>query len=667
MAFRHTTTLTVLFLGCLVQPAYAQRRDTTQVADSARAAAFLLPPIVVSAARTPVRPERVGFAIGAVLREELDLRRPRDAAEALRDAAGAYIDEAAGPGGPTIIRLRGGEEVFTHIRIDGIQINENGGFFDFQGFVPSNIERIEIARGPQSALYGSSAVSGVVSFVTTRGQGPLTGSFQGEGSGASDDGKGWKASGNLSGATERVSYSAGAGASWERGIYAIAHDVRSRDGALRIDVRPGGGFDLTGTARYLGVDAHLPVRDPGATRVPLDPNATNSRDRGVGGLTARWTSPSGGLAQQLRVAHFTENFVYDDERDDVAGELPDLPYFVFDADFTLDADRSRTTVEYAGSWAPQPVATLSWGAQWEREALTERTAGDFGDGEQSLDRASRALFGELLVSAGRFDFLGGIRVEDYEGIDAAWTPRASVVLHAHPAVSLRAAAGRAFKAPNLQQQYLDNPFIRANPDIQPETGTSWEAGVDLFPSTRLALSLTWFDQRFHNLIRSVAIEGSPTGQQINRNLGESQARGLEWMASWRFAHGAIGGRGSFIDTEVIDNVGLNPDEYPTGEVLPFRAKGVHTVWIENDPDARVTARLSALHVGERIVLTERFSGQREPLDPYTLLGLSLRWRVRAGMALFGRIDNLFDTDYDAAFDRRGSPLDVAIGLRIGTS
>lgn len=663
MVFRHTSI--ALLTTALAMPLAAQRPDSLAQSDSARAAAFLLPPIVVTAARTPVRADRVGFALGAVLRSELDLRRPRDAAESLRDATGAFIDEAAGPGGPTIVRLRGGEEVFTQIRLDGIQINENGGFFDFQGFVPSNIDRVEIARGPQSALYGSSAVSGVVSFVTPRGRGPLSYEVYGEGSGASGDGRGWKASGRVAGATERLSYSAGAGASWERGIYDVAHDTRARDGALRLDLDAGSGFAFTGTARYLAMDAHLPVRDAGATRLPLDPNATNSRDRLVTGLTARWTSPSGVLSQQLRVARFGEDFVYDDQADGVAAARPELPYFVFDANFTLDAERSRTTAEYSGSWAPSAAATVSWGAAWEREALTESTAGDFGDGSQSLDRASRALFGEVLVEAGPFDLIGGVRVEDYEGIDAAWTPRASVVWRAHPRLSVRGAAGRAFKAPNLQQQYLDNPFIAANPDIRPETGTSWEAGVDALPANGLSVSLTWFEQRFEDLIRTVAIPGSESGQQINRNLGESRARGLEWTASWRFGPGAIGGRGSLLDTEVLDNVGLNPSEYPEGEALPFRPDGVHTVWIESDPDARFTARLSALRVGEQVVLTERFSGERVTLDPYTLFGVALRWRVRPGVALHGRIDNLFDTGYDTAFDRPGSPIDIAVGVRIG--
>jgi vitamin B12 transporter len=671
MAFRRigSTAFIACALIALAAPVLAQR-DTTRIAgDSARA--LLLPEIVVTATQTPVRTERVGFAIGAVMPADLALRRPPTAADALRDAAGAFIDEAAGPGGPTIIRLRGGEEVFTQILIDGVQVNENGGFFDFQGLVPSNIDRIEVARGPQSALYGSSAVSGVVSFLSPRGvPGPTRWSVYGEGSGATENGRGWRATGDASGGTDRLAFSAGGGVAYARGVYDQPHDTRSRDASLRLDAAPARNIELTGTARFLGMDGNLPVRDPGATRVPLDPNARNERDRFVSALTARWNAPSGKLSQHLRTSLLRENFVYQDERDNVLDETGELPYFVFDFDFTLDSRRSRSTVEYGGSITPVDAAKVSYGAQWQRESLRDNTAGDFGDGRQHLDRESRAAFAEVLLApAARVDVIAGVRVEKFQGIDAAWTPRASIVFDALPErIALRAAAGRAFKAPNLQQQYLDNPFIRSNPDLAPETSTSWELGADVRDgSGRVALALTYFDQQFDDLIRTVAIEGSETGQTINRNLGESSARGIEWDAAWRAQRDwTVGARGSWVRTRVIDGVGLDDAQYPEDEPLPFRPSAVHTAYIETTALASVTARFATTFVGEQTVLRERFSGPREPIDGYMLAGVALRWLVRPGVALHGRIDNLLDTEYETAFDRPGAPLNVALGVRVGT-
>lgn len=667
MLFRHSSL--AIGLLAIAAPLAAQQRDSARARlDSADV--FLLPAVVVSAAHAPIRPERIGFAMSAIMPAELRLRRPATAADALRDVAGAFVEEAAGPGGPTIVRLRGGEEVFTQILLDGVAINENGGFFDFQGFAPSNVERIEVARGPQSALHGSSAVSGVISFITPRGEaGPLIGSFYGEGSDASSDGGGWRATGQLSGGTERIAFSAGAGLSYARGIQALPHDTRSSDASVRIDARPASGVDVTLTSRLLGMEGNLPVRDPGATRVPLDPNARNERDRFVSALTGRWTAPSGNLSQHLRAQHYQEDFIFEDERDDVLLEVVDAPFFIFDADFLLDSRRDRTTLEYGGRFVPAPLANFSYGVQWSREVVKDRTDGEFGAGRQSLDRNSRAAFAELLISPlARLDVLAGIRVEKFEEMDAAWTPRASAVVHVVPdRLSLRAAAGRAFKAPNLQQQYLDNPFIRSNPDLTAETSTSWEVGADVRAADgRAALALTYFSQRFDNLIRTVALEGSSTGQQINRNLGESSARGIEWDGRWRFAQSwTAGARGSWVETEIEENVGLNAAEYPLGGRLPFRPVHVHSVYLEHRVGTVFDARVGATHVGSQMVLAERFSGPREELDGYVSANVALRLRLRERIALHARADNLFNAEYQTAFDRGGAPLNVALGLRVG--
>ena len=152
--------------------AAAQRPDPTAVvqdSSDARLGRDTLETITVTGVLSPAPRSRLGYAISVLTRSDL-LAEPRlFAAEALRRLPGAFIDEANGPGGPTIIRLRGGEEVFTQILMDGVQLNENGGFFDFLGVPLTNVDRIEVARGPQSAMYGSSAVSGVVQFVTRSG------------------------------------------------------------------------------------------------------------------------------------------------------------------------------------------------------------------------------------------------------------------------------------------------------------------------------------------------------------------------------------------------------------------------------------------------------------------------------------------------------------------
>jgi outer membrane cobalamin receptor len=645
----------------------AQVRDTAAVADSSRV--LPLPGLLVTGARAPLIADRVGFAVTTVGPAQLAMRRPPTVAEVLRSVPGAFIDEAAGPGGPTIVRLRGGEEVFTQVLVDGVAINENGGFFDMQGLTLSNVDRVEVARGPQSAVYGSSAVSGVVQLLTRRGMpGPARIEVLAEGGGAAENGGAYRATGSIAGGSEKVRYSAGAGAAYNRGIYDVPHDTRTRDGSLRLDYIASDRLDVSATARWVHVEGGLPVRDPGATRVPLDPNARNERDRLVTSASARFAATAA-WTHELRGALYRERFVFDDERDDVPTD--GLPFFLFDADFVLDSERQRSTVEYGGALRfGEPVrgtgTTISYGALWQREELDDETSGDFGDGVQALDRDSRAAFGEVaLRPVARLDLLAGVRVEAFDGLDAAWTPRGSIVFAAMPgALSLRAAAGRAYKAPNLQEQYLSNPFIESNPDLEPETSTSWEVGADArLLDGALAAGITVFRQRYDNLIRAVQSDTDP-GKQINRNLGESLAHGVEWTFAFRpAAHWTVGTEGAWVRTEVVENTGLPAASFPEGEPLPFRPGVVGSAYVET-ARGPLTLHARATFVGAQEVLTERFSGAREEIDGYTLVGFAANWTVRENVGLYARIDNLLDAEYETAFDRRGIPVMGALGLRL---
>ncbi|HYJ80320.1 MAG TPA: TonB-dependent receptor, partial [Longimicrobiaceae bacterium] len=393
--------------------------------------------------------------------------------------------------------------------------------------------------------------------------------------------------------------------------------------------------------------------------------AQNERDRGVLAATALF-SPSPRWIHQLRATAYHQDFVYSDRSDGVA-QPPD--FFVFDATFRFASDLWRTGLEYLGIYEARPEAgrspfALAWGAQWEREDLGNETSGDFS-GELELDRSSGAVFGEARATVGEGLYLmAGVRAEQYQDLDTEVTPRASAAYDAVPGrLRLRGAVGRGYKAPNLQEQYVDNPFIVSNPDLDPERSTSWEVGADSYGDAgRLSLSLTWFSQSFEDLIRTVPLEGDT--RQINRNLGKSRARGVEWAARWAAEETwAIGTEGAWVDTEVRDNVGLSPAQFPLGESLPGRPDVVGSGYLELAPARRVTAVLRGTYVGKQDVLRERFSGPRVQIEPYLLGSVNLQYALSGRSAVYLRVDNVLDTDYDTAFDRPGAPLTAAVGVR----
>lgn len=656
----------ILVLASLPTVVAAQERPAPPRPDSG--SVIPLDSLVVTAGAVPLRPEQVGFAFTVVPTARLRLQRPRLADQALRDVEGSFVEEAAGPGGPTIVRLRGGEEVFTQILIDGVQVNQNGGFFDFQGLQLTNLDRVEVARGPQSALFGSSAISGVVQYLTPPGRpGPARFDALLEAGQATVNGGSARGSITVSGGTPRLRYSAGGGAGYDRGIYDEPNDTRSGDAALRLDWLPADRWYVTTNVRLLHVDGNLPVRDPGATRVPLDPNARNARDRVVASAVANLDAGPR-LTQRFKGTLYLEDFTYEDTQDGVPQpESFFVPDFTFDFGSTL----ARPHLEYGGTWAPLGSRTndlrLSYGVLWEQESLTETLGGDFGPSEEDFARSNTAGYAEAVYDvASRLSLLGGARIEKFQGLDAEVTPRVSANLAVRPGVlALRGAWGRGYKAPDLRQQFQDNPFIESNPDLEPETSTSWEVGADAEAMDgALRAGLTYFDQRFRNLIRTVAQEDSD--KQINRNLGAARARGVEGTLRYRLdRRWALGGGVTWIGTEVLDATGLNPAEFPEGESLPFRPDVTANAHVEARNLGPVDALLRALYVGEMTVLTERFSGRRETIDPYVLLGATVQVRATRGVTVYTRLDNLLGTAYETGFDRRGIPFTAVVGVELG--
>ena len=432
----------------------------------------------------------IGFATSLLGGRDLAAEPTPYAARALTFLPGVSIDEGSGPGGPTVLHLRGGEESFAQILFDGVPINISGGFHDLQGVTLTNVERIEVARGPLSALWGSSAMSGAVQFITRQGQtGPAQLGLLAEGGRATEHGDQTHTELTLSGGTERLRYSSGVGFAYNRGIYAFANDIVTGDMSLRLDARPAERWTLMATARYIDVQAHLPVRDPGVTRVPLDPNQRDGHYRWLGSLSAGWTATPT-WHHRLTARVLWDDFVYRDQKDGVT-DSTSYPFFVFDFNFSFRSTLLRPGLEYVGSNALRlgkagaSQLTVSYGAEWQRESEANSQAGDFGPSHTDLDRSDEAVFTEVQGRLGpRVSVLSGARLEKFQGLTAELLPRASVVVAVVPdRLALRAAAGRAFKAPNVDQQFLENPGTIPNPNLKPENSASWEIGATVTTTT----------------------------------------------------------------------------------------------------------------------------------------------------------------------------------------
>jgi outer membrane receptor protein involved in Fe transport len=193
-----------------------------------------LDPVVVAGTQVAVPVSELPSAVTVIDREEIESRRITDAPQLLRTVPGLSVTQTGSRGGDTAVFSRGGERDFNLVLIDGVPVNSAGGDYDFSDLTTDNIERIEIIRGPQSALYGSNAIGSVIQIFTRRGRGPL----QGDVSLTARTFNTYEGHGTISGGMERFGGSVGVGYVSTSGFLPINNDYRDFTLSSGLDYQP---------------------------------------------------------------------------------------------------------------------------------------------------------------------------------------------------------------------------------------------------------------------------------------------------------------------------------------------------------------------------------------------------------------------------------------------
>ncbi len=137
--------------------------------------------VVVSASLGGSLTSQVGSSVSVVTDQDINDRAAQNVLDVLSGVPGVEVSQAGRRGGVTGVYIRGGDSNYNLVMVDGIQLNEFGGDFDFAPLPADGVERVEVTRGPESALYGSNAVTGVINIVTRHGEGPPHFTLQAEG------------------------------------------------------------------------------------------------------------------------------------------------------------------------------------------------------------------------------------------------------------------------------------------------------------------------------------------------------------------------------------------------------------------------------------------------------------------------------------------------------
>lgn len=632
-------------------------------ATSAQQAPYPLEGFVVTASPTPRSQDALATNVTVLDGVALRTRGFARVQDALRVVSGLTVVQNGSEGSSTSLFLRGGESNYVLVLVDGVQVNQPGGAFDFSSLTLDNVERIEIVRGPQSSLYGSDAVAGVVQIITRGGRGPdratlgtRMGSF-----GRQD----WSL--EASGGSARAGYSVGLARRRTDGTLAFNNKYTNDIASGSFRVSPDEHTRLRFTGRLSRHTYHFPTDGSGNVE---DTNSFTYGDESTLGLDVT-RSLGRGIQLQATLGTYRLDGGTDDAQDGPADTLG------FYASSSLDHVQ-RTSANVRGSLrASGLVATLGWELEREGQRSFTESSSEYGPSTDRSEnvRWNRGYYAHLTGERGLLSFDGGVRLEDNQRFGRLWTWQLGAV--AHPGGSggptLRGSVGTGIKEPTFYENFATG-FARGNPDLAPERARSWEVGLDqTLMGDGLVLRATYFHQDFRDLIQYTLT--TPTADAPNfYNVARARARGVE--LEMRGSAGPVRGSASWtwLGTHVVDP-GVDEsdgDEFAPGRALLRRPRGSAAA------DARVRLGGGVSLSGSLSVVGDRsdrdfgtYPATRVTLRGYTLLDLGASWTMRrAGsqvpdVTISVQGKNVLDRGYQEVFDFPGPGRGLYVGVRLG--
>ena len=587
-----------------------------------------LKPVVVTATRVNVPAGVVPAAVTVLRGADLQARGIRTVAQALQLVAGAHIVETGSYGGQTSLFLRGGENDYVKVLVDGVPLNQPGGALDLAHLTTDNVDRIEVVRGPASVLYGSDAVTGVIQVFTRVGTGPMrigadaqAGTYTSTNFGA-----------DVEGGTSTVGYSIRASRFGSDGLYSLNNEYRNTVLSGRLRLRPGSKTEANLSYRYGDDLYHFPTDFQGA---PTDSNQQSQNRGPLASLTVRHTVGTVELGADATL-HETRQLNTND---------PDSPGD--DAFWSNDLIR-RAALGTLVTWRPSAAATLSAGVDYEDESQrgrSEFTSGGFPFPDSiDVQRWTTGYYAQAVVDASRLAVTAGARLDDNSAFDTHATYRIGLVLNPHTPTRLKASIGTGFKEPTFFENFARG-FVLGNPDLDPERSTSWEAGIEhSVAGGRWTVLATYFDQRFRDLIDFTG--SPPPGEPNYFNVPGANSRGVEVDLNGLLTPAfALVVRYTFLHTNVSTGGADSSADALFVPGKPLLRRPAHAL----APEVGVT-----LGARTRVILGLRWVGKRDDLDfsrpvgsrritldPYTHVNIAAEYTLGL-VQLTGKVENAFD-------------------------
>ena len=585
--------------------------------------------VVVTGTRIPVDALHIPNTMTIVNLETIEARNDPSVVDLLRELPGLQVTQPGGGGGVASVFLRGGEPNFTAVYVDGVKVNDpnstRGGSFDFATLNLGDIERIELVRGPQSAIYGSDALSGAINLITKGRSEKLTASIEGE-MGSRD---------------------------FRDAALAVAGPLLQRGGFnLRAATLDQGDYDVNGTFKSDSLTAKLLLDNGGAWRTVLNGRYADSKgtafpeDSGGSQFAVRRTLDTKsaqdtvlGVGTRFRASErwtFNANANWYDHSDEftTAGVPNGVRSGVPARGGTADLQRSYAALHAVAQLTPELHATI--GADYQKEDGATKGYIAFSPffrlpANFQLTRKTKGAFVEAQYTNKQgLTLLASFRRDDPDTADTVSTAKAGVLYaFANGTTRLRANWGQGFKLPSFFA--LGHPLV-GNPLLRPEKSRSVDIGLtQSFADARVRADLTYFDNRFTDLIDFDFILFT----NVNRNVVTT--RGVELAVDYKLSD-------ALRANLQVSNVDINVKD----SNVPLRQRPDWRGGLGLEWQMHKTLALNAswLYVGDSFD-TSIPTGSRT-LQAYHRLDFNLGWAATPRLRLNFAVDNALDRGYTEA-------------------
>ncbi|MCW8962038.1 MAG: TonB-dependent receptor [Ignavibacteriaceae bacterium] len=656
----------IIFFAVFLLPVFIfAQKDIVQKTDTA--GFYRLTDVVVSATKTPSNTFEVANSISIVDSSEIVNKNVFNTFDVLKNEYGLSFSQQGNKSGVSNVFIRGGNSSHTLVLIDGVEVNlpnDPSNFYNFFALPNDNISRIEVLRGPQSTLYGSDALAGVINIITTKGTGKPAFNISAEGGSYNT----FKGTASSLGAIGKLNYS-------------IALSRIKSDGFSSASVKyvnkEKDGYQIDNISSLLGYD----FAENFKTNFVIRFNKSRSDLDQSDGLPEHWDDPTYIFNQEefflrgqgelnlldnkwnqkfgLTFFRNVRKYSYDTSAVSIF-----YPEYIYDYSWSI-YDGRKYKLDWQNNYKLNESNLVTLGSEFDIEESSSEYYGRnyipdpiYPDITSIFPTKSANIFSIYFQDQIKLDdsFFGtiGIRYDNHNQFGSVFTYRfAPAYIFWKTGTKLKATLGSGFKSPSLFDLY--DPFY-GNPELNPEKSFGWDAGIEqFFWKEGVSVGVTYFNNNYKNMFGFEPI----TYKTININKAETN--GVEVFIKAGLIHG-LDIKTNYTYTNARDKSENTPDYNKKLVRRPEHKAGLFVSYSFNDV---TNANVEFIYVGTREEPDFINYPSRIIMPDYFLINLAAHYDLFSFLRLKIRIENLLDKQYEDVYGYGTAGFSVYGGISLG--